>query len=594
MDLGSIFSLAGCVVLLAGMRNVPVGAQQSAAPAGKSTATPRSVLLEGEWSGALQVGETQLHLVLHLSKDAKGEWHANVDSLDQAVYGIEATKVTREEDALQFELASVGAKFQGKILPDHKTIRGVWEQGGTGLPLKFEKRAARTEARAAANAVSRAEGTWQGAIETGNMRMRLQLHVSHDEKGALLAALDSLDQGIQGIPASKVTEKGGEVKFELPVFNAMYTGTLSPTKNEIKGRWNQNDNLEELDFVRSEKVLELRRPQTPEKPYPYKEEEVEFAAGDGKTTLAGTLTLPQGAGPFAAAVLVSGSGPNDRDETIEGHKPFLVIADFLTRKGIVVLRYDKRGVAKSSGNSSNASISDFAQDAQSAMTYLKSRKEVDGKRLGIIGHSEGGILASQVATHSNDVSWLVLLATPATAGERTLLHQSELIARAGGLGEEQILRSLEIDRKAYAVVREEKDASALRKRLELLVAQSGLAAAMPPAALQAQLKVMSTPWFRQFLDYDPEPIIEKIKCPVLALNGDRDLQVDASENVPLLRKAYEASGNSDFTVVEIEGVNHLFQKAQSGSPALYGAIEETLAPEVLTSIGNWVAAHTAP
>jgi fermentation-respiration switch protein FrsA (DUF1100 family) len=153
---------------------------------------------------------------------------------------------------------------------------------------------------------------------------------------------------------------------------------------------------------------------------------------------------------------------------------------------------------------------------------------------------------------------------------------------------------LEIDRKAYKVVREEKDAAALQKRLELLVTQSGLGAAMPPAALQAQLKVMSTPWFRQFLDFDPEPAIEKIKCPVLALNGDRDLQVDASENVPLLRKAYEAAGNQDFTVVEIEGVNHLFQTAQSGSPALYGAIEETIAPEVLTSIGSWVTAHTTP
>ncbi len=592
MDLKRIISLAGCVVLLACLGSIGVLGQQAAA--GKSTATPRPVSLEGEWSGALQVGETQLHLVLHLSKDAKGEWHVKVDSLDQAVYGIEATKVTRESEALQFELASVGAKFQGKILPDHKTLRGIWEQGGTGLPLKFEKRAAGTEARAAANAVSKAEGTWQGAIETGNMRMRLQLHVSHDEKGELLAALDSLDQGIQGIPASRVTEKDGDVKFELPVFNAMYTGTLSAAKNEIKGRWNQNENIEELDFVRSDKALELLRPQTPEKPYPYQEEEVTFAAGDGKATLAGTLTLPQGAAPFAAAVLVSGSGPNDRDETIEGHKPFLVIADFLTRKGIAVLRYDQRGIAQSTGNYSNATINDFAQDAQSALTYLKSRKEVDGKRLGIIGHSEGGILASQVATHSNDASWLVLLATPATTGERTLLRQSELIARAGGLGEEQILRSLEIDRKAYAAVREEKDAGALQKRLESLVAQSGLGAAMPPAALQAQLKVMSTPWFRQFLDYDPEPVIEKIKCPVLALNGDRDLQVDASESVPLLRKAYEASGNSDFTVVEIEGVNHLFQKAQSGSPALYGAIEETLAPEVLTSIGNWVAAHTAP
>jgi len=293
-------------------------------------------------------------------------------------------------------------------------------------------------------------------------------------------------------------------------------------------------------------------------------------------------------------VLVGGSGPNDRDETIAGHKPFLVLADFLTRKGIAILRYDERGVAQSTGNFAEVTMEDLARDAQSAVAYLKSRKEVDAKRLGVIGHSEGGILGSLVATRSNDVAWLTLLATPATTGERTLLRQSELVARAGGLSEEQILRSLEFDRKAYAAVREGKDAGALEKKLELLVQESGLGAAMPPAALQAQIRLMSSPWFREFLDYDPEAVLEKLKCPVLALSGDRDLQVDSAESVPLLRTAYEKSGNQDFTVVEIQGVNHLFQKAQSGSPALYGAIEETVAPEVLSAIGSWATNHTAP
>ncbi len=583
--------MIACVAFLACGFGAAAFAQQSAS-AKKSAAATHPAPLEGDWSGVLQVGETQLHLVLHLSKDARGEWHAAVDSLDQAVYGMEASKVTRSEDTLRFELTSVGARFQGKILPDHKMIRGLWEQGGTGLPLRFEKRAAGAEQRLTAGSVSKVEGTWQGAIETGNMRMRLQLHLSHDEKGQLTAAVDSLDQGIQGIPASHVTEQAGQVKFELPAFGAEYNGALNATKNEIAGHWNQNGNLETLDFRRSDKILELRRPQNPAKPYPYNEEEVSFAAGDGKLTLAATLTLPQGAGPFPAALLVGGSGPNDRDETIAGHKPFLVLADFLTKRGIAVLRYDKRGIAKSTGNYADATIENFTQDAQAALGYLKSRKEVDVKRLGIIGHSEGGILGALVATRSNDLNWMVLLAPPATTGERTLLRQSELIARAGGLAEEQITRSLEFDRKAYRAVREEKDAAALERRLRTLVEQSGLGAAMPPAALQAQIRMMSSPWFREFLDYDPAPALEKLKCPVLALSGDRDLQVDSTENVPLLRKAYESSGNKDFMVVEIEGVNHLFQKAQSGSPALYGAIEETIAPEILTAVGNWVSKHT--
>jgi pimeloyl-ACP methyl ester carboxylesterase len=588
-----VAAVTACIGLLASGSGKAAVTGQTAAPEHKSNPISRAPSLAGEWSGTLQVGETQLHLVLHLARGAQGEWQAKMDSLDQAVYGMEVSKVTHEEDTLRFELASVGAQFQGKILPDHKTIRGIWEQGGTGLPLRFEKRAPGAETRVPANSISNAEGTWQGAIETGNMRMRLQLHVGHDEKGRLVASVDSLDQGIQGIPASRVVETAGELKFEILAFNAQYTGTLSATKNAIKGRWDQNDNLEQLDFLRSDQVLELRRPQTPAKPYPYKEEEISFAAGSGKGMLAGTLSLPSGAGPFAAAVFVGGSGPNDRDETIAGHKPFRVLADFLARKGIAVLRYDKRGIAQSTGSFSEATMDDFTADAQAAVGYVKSRKEVDVKRIGAIGHSEGGILAAVLAARSTDLSWLVLLGTPATTGERTLLRQSELVARTGGLSEEQIARSLEFDRKAYAAVKEEKDATTLEKRLQSLVVQSGLGESMPPAALQAQVGLMTSPWFRDFLTFDPLPVLAKLSLPVVALSGDRDLQVDSEDNVPLLRQAYEKSGNRDFTVVEIEGVNHLFQKAQSGSPALYGAIEETIAPEVLNVIGNWVTKHSA-
>ena len=587
----AIFAWTVGLVLVSG----PVLAQQPRSPKTNSTAAPAPpVSFEGDWSGVLEVGETELQLVLHLSRDAQGEWHAKLDSLNQAVYGMAASKVTREADTLRFEIASVGAKFQGKLQPNQRSIRGVWEQGGAGLPLQFEKRAAGAASRgAAAAAVSKAEGTWQGAIEVTNMRMRLQMHVSHDDEGKLLASVDSLDQGIQGIPAAKVREQNGQLSFEIPAFQAEYHGALSASKNEIAGEWTQNDSIEKLDFHRSDQPLELRRPQNPAKPYPYVVEEVSFPAGDGKVTLAGTLTIPQGAGPFPAAVFVGGSGPADRDETTAGHKPFLVLADLLARKGIAALRYDKRGIGQSTGNYEQATVDDLAGDVQAALNYLKTRKEVDPKRTGVLGHSEGGILAEQVAVHTSDLDWLVLLATPATTGERTLLRQSELIARTGGLPEEQITRSQQLDRMAYGAVREEKSPSALEARLRNLIEKSGLSASMPPAALQAQIRLMTTPWFRQYLDLNPAPLLEQIKCPVLALNGDRDLQVDADQTVPVLRQAYEKSGNKDFTVMEIEGVNHLFQKAQSGSPALYGAIEETIAPEVLNAITAWLARHTA-
>jgi pimeloyl-ACP methyl ester carboxylesterase len=564
-------------------------AQQRTAPAARKPASAAAASLEGDWSGVLEVGETELQLVLHLSKDSDGEWHAKLDSLNQAAYGIEASKVTREEDTLRFEVASVGAKFQGKIQPDRRSIRGLWEQGGTGLPLRLEKRAA---TRAAVNSVSKAEGTWQGAIEVANMRMRIQMHVGHDDKGRLLASLDSLDQAIQGIPATKVSEKDGELSFALPAFEAEYRGRLGPSHNELSGTWTQNDSVEKLDFHRSEQPLELRRPQNPVKPYPYGVEDASFPAADGQATLLGTLTLPRGDGPFAAAVLV-GEGPGDRDATTAGHKPFLVLADLLTRKGIVVLRYDKRGTAQSNGNSERATMEDLTGDAAAALSYLKARKEVDPKRTGMIGLGEGGILALRVAARVDDLDWLMLLAAPATRGEQTLLRQSELMARTSGLPEEQIERSQQFDRAAYAAVREEKTASALEARLNALIETSGLKSSLPPAALAAQVRLMTTPWFRDYLDFDPAPVLAKIQCPVLALNGDRDLQVDADQTVPLLRQAYEKSGNKDFTVMEIDGVNHLFQKAQSGSPALYGAIEETMAPEVQNAIRDWVAKHSA-
>lgn len=581
-------------VWIAGATLASATAQAQKPPAispSKAATGTGTTSLEGDWAGVLQVGETELQLVLHLSKDARGEWRAKLDSLNQAVYGIEASKVTRGEDTLRLEIASVGAKFQGKIERDHRAIRGLWEQGGMGLPLKFERRAAGVAAHAAANIISKVEGTWQGAIAVTNMRMRMQMHVSHDDKGNLLASLDSLDQGIQGIPASKVREQDGELRFEIPMFQAEYRGTLSATKNDLAGEWTQNDNVEKLDFRRSDRPLELRRPQNPARPYPYAVEDMTFPSGDGKAALAATLTVPRGAGPFAAAVLI-GEGPADRDATTAGHKPFLVLADLLTRNGIVVLRYDKRGTAQSAGSSEQATMQDLTSDADTALTYLKARKEVDPKRVGIIGLGEGGILAARVAARNSDLNWLMLLATPATTGERTLLRQSELIARTGGLPEEQIARSQQFDRQAYAAVREEKNVSSLEVRLNGLIEKSGLNASMPPSALQAQIRLMTTPWFREYLDFDPAAVLQKIKCAVLALNGDRDLQVDADETVPLLRQAYEKSGNKDFTVLEIQGVNHLFQKAQSGSPALYGAIEETMAPEVQNAITGWVAKHT--
>ncbi|MGH9677005.1 MAG: alpha/beta hydrolase family protein, partial [Candidatus Acidiferrum sp.] len=438
--------------------------------------------------------------------------------------------------------------YEGTISADRQSIDGVWSQGEASLPLELHRQAPGAASKKPADAVASTEGLWQGAIETSGMRFRVQLHVSHDDKNELVAALDSIDQGVNGLPATHVAQKDAAFHFEIPAVSGTYDGTLNAAKNAMNGAWSQSGTEQKLEFKRSEKVLELRRQQNPVKPYPYKEEEVTFPNAKAGISLAGTLTLPPGAGAFPAALLICGSGPHDRDEALAGHRPFLVLADFLTRKGIAVLRYDKRGNGKSTGSYAEATSEDFASDVSAAIAYLKTRKEIDAQKIGLIGHSEGGILAPMIASRSNEVPWIVLLAGPGLKGEDILLKQSELISRAANLDDAQIAKSQAFDRQAYALVRQEKNRATLESKLNELVQSTGMAGAVPPAALQAQFRMLGSPWFRFFLDYDPVPTLEKTRCPLLALNGEKDLQVASTQNLPAIQKALETAGNKDFQV----------------------------------------------
>jgi hypothetical protein len=553
-----------------------------------------SASLEGNWAGSLQAGEAVLHLVLHVSKAADGSFKATLDSLDQGVYGIEVTSLTQKASMLQFSVASVGVSFEGKISANSAAIDGVWSQGSVGLPLVFHRQAAGAGARNPSNAVASVEGVWQGALEGNGMRLRLQLHVSHDDQKHLVAALDSPDQGVSGLPATKVTQKEAIFHFEIPVVSGVYEGTLNAARTAIAGTWTQNDNAQKLDFQRSDKLLELVRPQNPVKPYPYKEEDLTFTNEKAKVSLAGTLTLPSGSGPFPAAILISDSGRQDRDESIAGHRLFLVLADHLTRKGVAVLRFDKRGIGKSTGNYDQATTDDFASDVEAALAYVKTRKEIDSRKIGLIGHSEGGAIAPIVATHSNDVAWIVLLAGPGLKGEELLLLQSELSLKTAGMTDSEIFRTVSFNKQSYALVRQEKDPAALEAKLNDLIQSTSTGAAMPAGALQAQVRLLVSPWFRSFLDYDPVPALQKTACPVLALNGERDLQVLPKENLSKIKKALEDGGNKDFQTTELPGLNHLFQHGPTGAPTEYGTIEETMAPEALNAISDWVLKHTVP
>jgi uncharacterized protein len=563
-------------------------------PAHKPQPHSNSATLDGDWAGTLQAGEAVLHLVLHIAKSPDGSVKATIDSLDQGVYGIEVTSFTRKDSILSLGVSSVGASYEGKLSADHHDIEGIWTQGTNNLPLLFHHQASGAGAKKPADAVSAAEGIWQGALQANGMRLRLQLHVTHADQDQLVAALDSPDQGVSGLPATKVSQKDAAFHFEIPEVGGVYDGTLNAAKTAIAGSWTQNEIAQKLEFQRADKLLELLRPQTPAKPYPYREEEVVFPNTGARISLTGTLTIPTGTGPFPVAVLLTGSGPHDRDETLLGHHPFLILADHLTRKGIAVLRYDKRGIGKSTGDYTNATTEDFANDCESALAYLKNRKEIDPRKIGLIGHSEGGIIAPLVAARSKDVAWIVLLAGPGVKGEDLLLLQSESILKVSGANDAQIESTLDFNKQTYALVRQVQNRAELESKLKDLVQASSENSALPPSALQSQLGMLASPWFRYFLDYDPSPALQKTLCPVLALDGEKDLQVPAKENLAGIQKALQDGGNRDFQATELPGLNHLFQHAPTGSPTEYGVVLETMAPEALNAVSDWVLKHVSP
>lgn len=448
---------------------------------------------------------------------------------------------------------------------------------------------------------------WQGALEVSGVKLRLVLKISKNPDGTLKATLDSVDQGAMNLPIDSITIENKTMRFVMKSIGGNYEGTLSEDGTAVTGTWTQSGQSLPLAFKRvteTTQALELRRPQEPQRPYPYREEEVFFANPEAGIQLAGTLTLPKGRGPFPAVVLISGSGQQDRDETVFGHRPFLVLADYLTRQGIAVLRYDDRGFGKSTGDPARATSADFATDALAAVRYLQTRKEIDSKKIGLIGHSEGGLIAPLVTVQAPDeIAFIVLLAGLGVPGDELLLLQAALILKATGVHDAAIAQNRALQEGMFAVLKEEKDDTAAAERLRGFLTDAlakmgeedkkalGFSEVDPEVWIQGQIRSVLTPWFRYFITYDPRPTLAKIQCPVLALNGEKDLQVPSSQNLPEIVKALEAGGNSDYTVVKLPHLNHLFQTSTTGSPSEYAQIEETFSPRALGVISDWILRH---
>ncbi|HVO81371.1 MAG TPA: alpha/beta fold hydrolase [Terriglobales bacterium] len=544
-------------------------------------ATAQDVI--GDWQGTLKVGEAELRLVLHIGKNPDGSLRATMDSIDQGSYGLPVSSISLKEAQLSFSVDVVRGIYEGKVSADASEISGTWSQGQP-LPLNFKKAAAPIKTEHKPAKPSDIDGDWWGTLDTGVARLRLVFHIINTEDG-LVATLDSLDQNVKGLPVTTVTRDGPSIRMELKQIAGVFEGKLDKQLASMEGAWTQAGNTWPLVLKRAKDSAEMerRRPQNPVKPYPYREEEVRYENKAAGVTLAGTLTIPQGRGPFPAVVLITGSGPQDRDETIMGHRPFLVLADYLTRKGIAVLRADDRGVGKSTGSLVAATTLDFASDAEAGVGYLKTRPEVDTRKIGLIGHSEGGMIAPIVAARDPDIDFIVMLAGIGVPGGELLVEQAKLISEASGKSAAEAVQIAAQERDVVELVKQEKDDAVLEKKIREM-----LAGQVPEAQLGESIRQLRSPWFRYFVGYDPAPTLRKVHCPVLAMNGEKDLQVPPRQNLSAIRKALEEGGNKHVEVVELPGLNHLFQTAKTGAVSEYAEIEETMSPRALETIANWV------
>lgn len=445
------------------------------------------------------------------------------------------------------------------------------------------------------------EGNWLGTLEFNGVKLRLVLKVTKTADGRLAATLDSLDQGARDLPIDEISQKDAAVSFSAAKLGLSYQGTLNEKADEMSGTFKQGAGAVPLVFRRTAEIPTISRPQEPQKPYPYKEEEVSYKNPADNVTLAGTLTLPLAGSGFPAVILITGSGAQDRNETVAGHRPFLVLADYLTRRGIAVLRVDDRGIGGSSAGTANATSENYAGDVLAGVEFLKSRKEINPKRIGLVGHSEGGMIAPLAAVRSKDVAFIVLLAGLGQTGEDVIYTQTELLQKAGGSSPETTAQTVALLKKIIAVLKSEPDnkraESLIRETLEkeksALNDEQRKAFAPTEATVKAQIPMYLSAWFRYFVAFDPRPTLKKVKVPVLALNGENDLQVSSKENLSFIAAALKSGGNKNYTIKSFPRLNHLFQTSQSGSPGEYNEIEETIAPIVLETVADWIIKRAA-
>ncbi len=444
-------------------------------------------------------------------------------------------------------------------------------------------------------------GAWEGKLNIGP-GLRIVFHFEQTPSGSIRATADSPDQNAYGLKCDTVIiQERDVVRVEMHGLNAIFSGRLIDDSS-INGQFTQNTTypllLKRSNF---QAPAPPKRPQNPQPPYPYKSEDVEYNNAELTLHYGATITIPNGKGPFPAALLITGSGPQNRDEELADHRVFAVLADALTKNGIVVLRVDDRGVGKSSGIFADATSEDFAKDVNTSLDYLLSRPEVDKKKTGLIGHSEGGMIAPMVAAKRNDIDFVVLLAAPGVKIDSLMAEQNAAILRSVGISQSSINAYIPLYKKLMREIIYAADTSEAYRKAGIEFKQwlpTIDSSTRKELGFDSETSIrnvtsvlvegFSGKWFKYFLSFDPQPYIRQLKCKVLALNGEKDIQVIANSNLAAIESALKKSGSKTYTTQKLPGLNHLFQTCKTCTLQEYGELEETFSPAALQIINDWL------
>ncbi len=537
----------------------------------------------GSWHGEISVSGNKVPLFFHISIDKSNKFIATMDSPAQGAKDIPIKEVIVSERSIKLNIAVANAIFEGQFENDSTKIQGFWQQGGQSFPLVLKQK------------TEDIIGLWKGKLQGNPVEFSLDISMNKNNKAV---AYLSPNGGISKVEVTNLVNKPSKLSFEVPAEGVKYSGNVNNKNKMIEGVFSQGNRDFPLIFSKDDnaKQVKLNRPQHPIKPYLYNAEDVIFDNNKANIKLAGTLTTPRGEGPFPGIVLVSGSGPQDRDQTFMGHKTFLVLADHLTKSGIAVLRFDDRGYAKSTGNFSSATSLDFASDAQAAVEFLVKHSRIDASNIGLIGHSEGGLIAPIVASQSDDIAFIALMAGPGISGNDIAIEQIKTILSVNGLSEKAAKAGSNITSQLNEAIITHKDLNNYEALLKETYANAWSLLAKPiqtelkqvggGSISNARIKSLSSAWNQYFLIHQPEMYLSKLSIPVMAIHGNKDKQMIAAVNLRAIEAALNPSPKH--LVIEMDGLNHLFQTANTGLMSEYSKITETIAPQVLEEISTWI------